>query len=111
MSTPIRRNLVLSITSLTMGLVLGCSASETTNTLAPGSGGSKATGGQTGTNGGANAGGPTGSGGASSTGSNSAAAGAPTGCAQDAPCTGLGQCTPAPPSTLCRCNGGKYSCT
>ncbi len=50
MSTPIRRNLVLSITSLTIGLVLGCSASETTNTLAPGSGGSNATGGQTGIN-------------------------------------------------------------
>ena len=38
-------------------------------------------------------------------------AGGATGCAQDASCTGLGQCTPSAPLSLCRCNGGKYSCT
>ncbi len=59
MSTPARRRLVLVISSLSLGLTLGCSASETTNTVAYTAGGTVATGGQNGTSGGgaANAGG------------------------------------------------------
>ena len=115
MSTPARRRSVLAITCLSLGLTLGCSASETTNTSVPhtgtggaapslggasangGSAGSKATGGTSGAGGSTNAGGQT------SAGTNP--------CNQGLACTGIGQCSnPPSPYRSCQCNGGKYSC-
>lgn len=115
MSTPARRRLVLVISSLSLGLTLGCSASETTNTVAYTAGGTVATGGQNGTSGGgaANAGGK---GGVAATGGASAivcdtttgAAGAASVlCALCGICTGLGTtCTAA--GVTYKCNGGRY---
>lgn len=116
MSTAARRRSVLAITCLSLGLTLGCSASETTNTSlphtgtggAPSTAGSNATGGSASvggrTNGGApGAGGSTNAGGQTSTGTNP--------CNQGLACSGIGQCSnPPSPYRSCQCNGGKYSC-
>jgi hypothetical protein len=115
MSTPSRRRLVLAITSLGFGLTLGCSASETTNTVdktaTGGAAPSSTTGGTSGTAGsGSKATGGAKAGGSSNAGGQTTASTNP--CSTGMTCTGIGQChTPDPPLTVCQCNGGKYSCT
>ena len=106
MSAPVGRVSVLAITSLTLGLALGCSAVETTNTLRPHSGGSNATGGRSGANatGGRNGGGNTSQGGASTTSGT-------TTCVQGASCAGLpSTCNPNAGTTVCTCTNGRYRC-
>jgi len=114
MSTPARRRTVLAISSLSLGLALGCSASETNNTTdhtggAPSTSVSNGTGGATNV-GGRTSGGTTGAGGSTNAGGQTSPSTNP--CSQGAACTGIGQClTPDRPLARCQCNGGKYSCT
>jgi hypothetical protein len=119
MSTPARRRAILAITSLSLGLTLGCSASETNNSVdhtatggaAPsgaGGGGARATGGSPTAGGKANGGSSSVAGGANCS---QPPAGGDTGCYQGAACTGLNQCTAAPPCTRCQCNARVYYCS
>ena len=119
MSTPVRRSSVLAAACLGFGLLIGCSASETTNTVAPADGaGGSAMGGKAGTAGGgaSNAGGRTGTGlggatSCSSTGTGGAppVAGATSVCEQCGVCVAFARCTNRSGAT-CSCNGQRYYC-
>jgi hypothetical protein len=107
MRTPDRRFSILGLAGLLLGAQIGCSASETTNTVGA-SGGSVGTGGKASTTGGnTNAGGKTSGGGASTGGQTVIYS---TSCYQGGPCSGYASCTASAVLT-CKCNGGVYSCT
>ena len=107
MRTPDRRFSILGMAGLMLGAQIGCSASETTNTVRASSGGSIATGGTASTTGGnTNAGGKTSGGGAANGGQTVVYS---TSCVQGGICTGYGKCNASAVLT-CQCNGGIYSC-
>ena len=100
MRKPDRRLWIVGLASWILGVQIGCSASETDNTV----GAMGATGGKSaGTGGTASV-----TGGKGSTGGQTPA-GISTSCYQGGPCSGYSTCKAGP--LTCACNANKYSCT
>ena len=98
MRKPNRHLWIVGLASLILGVQMGCSASETDNTVGPTGGKSAGTGGTAGATGGKGAG----------TGGQTAAS-TSTSCYQGGPCSGYSTCKAGP--LTCACNANKYSCT